>query len=463
MTAPVSSAAPAGSPVKPPGSPRLLRWTRRLGPWVLFLGAVLLGLWYQEPIARRFQSLIPPPPRGKVLYWTSPHNPSVRADRPGKDAMGMDLVPVYAGQEPRRGPITIDPRLEEQDYTIAPVVEGPLARTIRTVSTVTYAEPLIHDVTLKVDAWLEKLHIDYVGQPVQKGERMLEVYAPDLVATEEELLRGLESWERAGRRPGDLSASNVEASRRRLRYWDVSADQIEAIERTRKMRKRITFRSPASGIVLEKQALQGKYVPAGQLLYRIADLSRIWVYGYVYPNQIHCVYEGQKATLTVPELPGRTFSGKVIYIYPYLDPKIRAVKMRLEFANPDLLLKPDMFTRVELEPHRMGVGLSVPRRAVLHTGVRELVYVAVSQGHFLPREIRTGMELDGERVEVLSGLEAGEQVVSPPDFLLDSESRLRLIDRKFEPAPKMMKMSPGGSPPAGKQPGRQGPMHHRSD
>jgi Cu(I)/Ag(I) efflux system membrane fusion protein len=456
MTTPVSSAAPGTSPGKVPGS-RLLRGARRLVLWGLFLAAVLVGLRYQEVITRHLQSLIPSPPPRKVLYWTSPHDPSVHADQPGKDAMGMDLVPVYAGQERPQGPIIIDPQLEEQDYTTAPVTRGPLVRTIRTVSTVTYAEPLIHDVTLKVDAWLEKLHIDYEGQPVHKGEPLLEVYAPDLVATQEELLRSLEVQGRAGLPTGDMTESNVELARRRLRYWDVSADQIEGIERTGQVRKLIRFRSPASGIVLKKQALEGKYVPAGQMLYRIADLSRVWVYAYAYPDQIHCVYEGQKATLTIPDFPDRTFPGKVIYIYPYLDPMIRAVKVRLEFANPDLLLKPDMFTRVELEPHRMGIGLSVPRRAVLDTGMRKLVYVAVAQGRFQPREIDTGMEVDGDRIEVLSGLSAGEQVVSPPEFLLDSESRLRLIDRKFEPLPPTMKM------PAGKKPGQQGPMHHPSN
>ncbi len=449
----------AVSPVAPETRCWAWRWGARLLIGGLFLGALLVGVRYEDAVVRAIQDLIPPPPpQGQVLYWTSPHDPSVRSDRPGKDPMGMDLVPVSAGQE-RRVPVTIAPQLEEQDYTSVPVTEGPLARTIQTISTVTYAEPLIHDITLKVDAWLEKLAVDYQGQPVKKGDLLVEVYAPQLVASQQELISSLESLSRAVPSTRADAEENVQLARQRLRYWDVSPDQIEAIERTRQVRKRIAFRSPTTGIVLTRRAVEGKYVAAGEMLYRLADLSRVWVYAYAYPDQIHCVYLGQKASLTVPDLPGRTFAGKVVYIYPYLEPTTRAVKVRLEFTNPDLLLKPDMFTNVALEPHRMGNGLSLPRQAVLDTGMRELVYVVTSTRTFQPREIRTGMELDGNRLEVLTGLRAGERVVLTPAFLLDSESRLRLINSKFLPVPPVMKMSA----PEQKLPGMKGHRHHHPD
>ncbi len=363
-------------------------------------------------------------------------DPGIRSDKPGKTPMGMELVPVYADEEPAKGPAIISPELQESEHTTTLVENGPLVRSLETLSTVSFAEPLIGEVTLKVEAWLEKLHVDYEGQTVKKGDPLFDVYAPALFAAEEEFLISLQYSQDPEKSTTLDAQENLAASRVKLRYLDMTDEQIDRLAEKGVVQKTVTYYSPFSGIVIEKKAFEGKAVPAGKTLYRIADLSKIWVNLFIYENQIHCVYEGQEATITLSELPGRVFRGKIVFIYPYLDPKSRTVKVRLEFENPDLLLMPDMFGRVQLEPHHMGDGLKVAESAVMQTGKRSLVYVALAGNRFEAREIRTGMELDHGMVEVLSGLKEGERVVAAPEFLLDSESRIRLIDRKFLPLPK---------------------------
>jgi RND family efflux transporter MFP subunit len=431
------------------------RWEWRLVIGAIFLAALAAGVTFQGRIGRGLADLIPPPKDSrKVLYWISPHDPSRHVDHPGKDAMGMDLTPIHEGQEAAEVP-TINPVIQESEFTSVPVERGQLVRMLRTVSTVEYAEPLIGEVTLKVDAWLEKLYVDYEGKSVRKGDRLFEVYSPDLLATMQDLIVAAR-YAKVARDVRNDAAGNAENVRRRLRYWDVSEAQIGHIESSKTVPETVTFTSPFSGIVIEKKAFEGTFVKAGGLLYRIADLSKVWVYVFVYQAEIDCVSEGQPAKLTLPELPGRTFEGKVIYIYPYLEPKIRAVKARLEFDNPDLALRPDMFAHVQLAPHRMGVGLKVPRAAVLDTGRRKFAYVARPEHMFEPREVTTGMSLDGDMVEILSGLAEGEAVVTSSQFLLDSESRLRSINRKFEPLPPPAPVSHEGMPGMESMPGMKG-------
>ncbi len=406
----------------------------------IFLAAVAGGLFFRNQLVRATALLVPDPNSGReVLYWTSEHDASYRSDKPGKDGMGMDLVPVYEGQEMPAGPTVIDPAITERVYPTGLVEKGPLVRTLHTVSTIDYAEPRVGDITLKIDAWLEKLYVDHEGQPVRRGDPLFDVYSPELVSTQEEFLISLRAWQEAKQQDNrtilETTESNLNAAGQRLRFWDVTDEQIEELVKTGTVRKTLTFYSPFDGIVTEKQAFEGKFIRAGELLYRVADLSKVWGYVYAYQDQLHCVYEGQGATLRLPNIPGNTLQGKVVYIYPYLEPETRAVKVRLEFDNPDLLLKPGMFADVELEPHRMGVGIKAPKRAILQTGEREVVFVVLPGNKFQEREVTTGMELDGQMIEVLAGAREGERIVTEPSFLLDSESRLRAISLRFGPAP----------------------------
>ncbi len=428
---------PDPSKQRPDARPAAPKWAWRVLSLGIFLLAVVLGLLYQQRVVDAFASMIPTSqPQGKALYWVSPHDPNVRSDQPGKDSMGMDLVPVYEEQEIGQRPVLIDPVLQEDQVTTAMVERGPLVRTIQSIGTVAYAEPRTGDVTLKVDAWIEKLYVDYLGQSVRKGDPLFEIYSPELVATQQELLISLEAPAGTGSRPDSevrrSDERNIESVRQRLRNWDLTDQQIDALARAGRVQKTTTFYSPFDGIVTEKMAFDGAYMMAGSMLYRIADLSKVWVYLYVYQDQIHCVYEGQGATMTLANPPGHEFHGKVVYVDPYLQPKIRAVKVRVELDNPELVLKPGMFSQVVLEPHRMGDGLKIPDQAVLDTGTRQLVYVALPGNKFTAREVTTGMELDEDEIEILSGLTEGERVVTSGQFLLDSESRLRLINRKFE-------------------------------
>ena len=429
----------SASPIGDEGQPRRpTGWLQAAAFAVVFLFACVGGLVFRDRLVRSVKRLVPPAEsQSEILYWVSPMDPNVRSDHPAKDSMGMDFVPVYADQQPPQEPVTIEPQLQERNYTTVKVEFGPRVRTIESVGTVAYAEPLVGDVTLKVDAWLEQLSVDYVGQSVNRGDKLFDVYSPELIEVQGEHLINLRITDEArksDRRSGvESTERNLDSVVAKLKYLDVSDDQIKGLAQDKAVGETLRYDSPFTGIVVEKRAFEGRYIPAGQLLYRIADLSRVWVYVYIYPNQIHCTFEGQGATLTLSELPDREFHGRVAYIYPYLEPKVRAVKVRLEFENPDLVLKPDMFGHVVLEPHQMGTGLNIPEHAVLRTGTRELVYLALPGHHFEAREVQTGMQLDGGMIEVLSGLQEGEELVTSQEFLADSESRLRLLNRKFEP------------------------------
>lgn len=463
-----SAHQPDSNSISPPTGSRISRgqgWVRRLLYGAVFLAAGVWGYFYMDPLIGAARTMLPEPNAGRqVLYWTSPHDPSFHSDKPGKDAMGMELVPVYAGQQPPPGPTVIDPVLSEHDYATVPVEKGPLVRTLQTVGTIEHAEPLIGDVTLKVDGWLEKLYVNHEGQPVRRGDPLFALYSPDLVATQREFLISVQAWRQAKQtdNPTVLEGAeqNVNAARQRLRFWDVTAQQIDELARTGKIRKSLVFYSPFEGVVVEKHAFEGKFLPAGQPLYRIADLSKVWGHVFAYPNQLHCVYEGQDATLRVAGLPDRTFHGTVVYIYPYLDPTNRAVKVRLEFENPDLVLKPGMYADIQLAPHRMGIGIKVPQKTILQTGQRSLVYLSEPENKFRAQGVTTGMELDDGMIEIFAGLHEGQQIVAAPSFLMDSESRLRAMNRRFGPAPDWTEKTPPMAMPGMKHEGATPGVKH---
>jgi RND family efflux transporter MFP subunit len=412
------------------------RW-KTLTMWVLFAAGVVAGVVFQRQLLDAVRSLVPPPrPPGPVLYWTSRMNPDYRSNSPGTDREGTKLVPIYKGETIPRV-INIDPQLTERQYTSAFVERGPLLHSVHAVSTVAVAEPLVGEVSLKFNAWLDSLDVSYEGQPVQMGDPLCDVYSPELVDAEGDLLVAQRTvGEERTSNPMFLSAKDyLDSARTKLRYLDVRDEQIDQLLEQRTARRTLKVYSRFSGIVLENHAVAGKYFPAGTLLYRIADLSKVWVYLYVYGEQLAWVSQGQQATLVLPKLPQQEFHGRVRYVYPYLEPKVRAVKVRLEFDNPDLLLKPGMFGRVTLAPQPQGIGLHIPRQAVLETGTRSLVYVVRAPGTFEAREITTGLQLDDGRVQVLAGLEEGEEIVTSGQMLVDSESRLRSVNRQFLPLP----------------------------
>jgi Cu(I)/Ag(I) efflux system membrane fusion protein len=303
-----------------------------------------------------------------------------------------------------------------------------IERTIRTVGVVEFDERRLADVNVKIEGWIEHLLVNFTGERVKKGQPLLTLYSPELVSTQEEYLQALRAKERlsASRFP-DIAASAdtlAAASRRRLQYWDISDEDIAGLERTRAPRKTLTLHSPIDGVVIERLAYRGKKVMSGETLYKVADLSIVWVLGDIYEYEVPAVRLGQPATITLASYPGEVFRGKVSYIYPVLEAKTRTVKVRFEFPNTrEWKLKPQMYANVELKSP-LGRRLVVPDEAVLDSGTQQLVFIDKGQGTFEPRDVKVGVRVDGY-TEILTGLSAGEQVVTSANFLIDSESQLK--------------------------------------
>lgn len=307
----------------------------------------------------------------------------------------------------------------------------PIERTIRAVGLIDFDETRMAYVAPKFGGFVEGLHVDFEGKPVSRGQPLLEIYSPELVSAQEELLLARRLGEKVGTSGvegvAEGSTDLLESARRRLRYWDISDAQIDRILATGEVRKTLTLHSPVSGIVMEKNVFEGQAVKAGENLYMIADLSRVWVEAELFETDAALVHEGMPASITVAALPGRTFSGQVEYVYPTLEERTRSMKARIALPNPGGTLKPGMYATVRLE-RELGEVLSVPRSAVLNTGETAVTFVDMGGGRLMPHELALGIAGD-EHVEVLGGLDPGQRVVTSAQFLLDSESNLAEVMR----------------------------------
>jgi membrane fusion protein, copper/silver efflux system len=371
----------------------------------------------------------------KVLYWWDPMlGPSSISDRPGRSAMGMDLVPVYAGAA---GPVVeIDPRVvQNMGVRTAEVTRGPLARTVRTVGLLALPEPGLHDISLKVTGWIDKLYVNQEGMHVARGEPLFEVYSPELQVAAQELI-GAEKAVRAlppdaGEAVRKEARSMADSARRKLRLWDVGEEEIEVIAKSDAPPRDVVFRSPATGHVEEKMVVQGSAVQPGMKVLRVADHTTMWLDLQVYEGQIPFVKIGQRVVATVDGLPGRTFTGAVSFIYPHLDHATRTLKVRATLDNPKFELKPGMYATAEVAGEPIPDAILCPREAVIDTGTRQIAFVAEGGGHFAPRKLRVGATGDDDRVQILEGLAPGETVVTSGQFLMDVESRTIEATRKL--------------------------------
>lgn len=295
---------------------------------------------------------------------------------------------------------------------------------VRAVGTVAYDERRLVTVNPKVNGWVEELHVDFTGAPITRGEPLLEIYSPQLVSAQEELILAVRLLAEAGPgRASDNASQLLESARRRLAYWDIPEDEILRIEALREPTRTITLRAPVSGIVVEKNVVEGDQIMPGMTLYRIADLSRVWIEADVFEKDIAMVSEGQRADLTFEAFPGQVFDGLVTYVYPTVSMQSRTARIRLELPNPELALKPGMYADIDLEVPPSAPAPVVPRSAVIDTGERVLVFVRSATGALLPREVTVG-RASGRFTQILEGLEPGEQVVSSAAFLVDAESNL---------------------------------------
>jgi len=381
--------------------------------------------------------------------YTCPMHPYYTSDHPGKCPIcGMDLVKKETGvKKPAApkpnapegvaqkadspegfAPINIGPDKQQLiGVTTDEVAVKPFAKTIRAVGWVDYREPSLFTVNAKFEGWAEKLYVDYTGQLVKKGQPLLEIYSPELVSTQEVYLLarkagGMTSGSGSVEVKGD-DASLLAGSRRKLELWDISDAQIAGLEKSGVAKKTLTLNSPGVGFVIAKGVSQGDKITSGQELYKIADLSQVWVYADIYENDIPLIKVGQMAAIKSSSLPGQTYQSRVKYIFPYLNADTRTNRVRFELANPGFRLKPKMFLDVEIQVD-YGQRLIIPAGAVLNAGEKKIVFVDRGNGYFEPREVLLGIQGD-DFLEVLSGVKAGDEVVTSANFLVDSESRLK--------------------------------------
>ncbi len=376
----------------------------------------------------------------KILYWRAPMDPTEIYVKPGKSKMGMDLVPVYEGDEAGgAGSIAIDGSLQQNmNLRVAKVERRDISTVIRAYGKVTYAEDKEFSVNTKVSGWIEKLHVNTMGQRVQKGQPLLEIYSPELVSTQEEYLLALKNHEKLSSSPYESVRNSatkmLTLARDRLEYWDISKAEIDKIESSGQSRRTILLTSQISGVVTHKAVVEGDRVGPGMDLFHIADLSKIWVEASVYESELPLIKVGQKAELELDHVMGQKLEGKVDFIYPYLDQKSKANNVRMVFDNKNLLLKPDMYVTVRISGRATSDSLAIPSEAVIHSGKRKIVFVTMGDGKFEPREVRIGVESDEGYIEIVSGLFDGEQVVVSGQFLLDSESQTREAIAKMRAA-----------------------------
>ncbi len=357
----------------------------------------------------------------KPLYWYDPMAPEQHFDKPGKSpTMNMPLVPKYADDATGStgapaGTIAIDPRVVQNlGVRLSPVERGSFARAVNTVGVVAVDEHRIEAIQVRQPGWAEELDVRAVGDSVRRGQRLAGIYAPDLLATQQEWL--------IARTSGD--AQLIEAARRRLALFGLSENQIAHIEKTGQAERRVDYYAPFDGYVMDLGARQGAAVAPGTMLFQLADLQSVWINADVPETQAAWIKAGDPAVAEVPALPGEHFQGRIDYLYPELTAATRTLKVRVVIQNPGRRLRPGMFAAVHLRGTTQEEVLTVPTEAVIVTGTRSVVIVADNATHFRPMLVRVGAE-HGGRSEILEGLSVGQNVVASGQFLIDSEASLR--------------------------------------
>jgi Cu(I)/Ag(I) efflux system membrane fusion protein/cobalt-zinc-cadmium efflux system membrane fusion protein len=371
-----------------------------------------------------------------------PMHPEVIDNRPSDCPIcGMKLVAVSgpasadAGAD---GVIRIDPvQVQNIGVVSEPALRGEIARTVRTVGVLDFNADRITWINTKFSGWIEKVHVNYVGQEVRRDEPLFEIYSPELVTTQEEYLRALDyraSLE--GSERGETlrqAESLLRSTRDRLAYWDISEDQIRSLEGRGNVQRRLTVRSPVDGVVTEvmEEALEGMFVRPGMNVYKIADLSSLWAHADIYESDLPWVREGQPVTVSFRFDPDRSFRGAILFLYPEVSRETRTLKICVEVPNEQKRLRAGMYADVVIHGPPLRHAILIPNAAVLRSGERELVFVDLGHGRFEPREVELGIRGEGDVVQVLTGLDAGESVVTQAQFMLDSESRMQEAIAKF--------------------------------
>ena len=369
----------------------------------------------------------------KILYYRNPMGLPDTSPTPKKDPMGMDYLPVYEGGDEGGGDSGIKvstEKIQKLGVRLEAAARRAIAPEVRAAGRVEVDERRLSAIAPKFEGWVEKLQVSATGQYVAKGEPLFEVYSPELVSAQREYLiaykgsQSLTSLSEGRSEAKDGMRKLALASLQRLKAWDISDEQIQALEQGREPQRTLSYRAPVAGIVISKKAVQGMRFMPGETLYELADLSSVWVIADVFEQDLAQVKTGAAAEVRINAYPGEKFAGRITYVYPTLKAETRTVAVRVELANPGGKLKPGMFAEVALGAAKRAPVVSVPLSAVIDSGTRQVVLVQTGEGRFAPREVKLGGR-DRERVEVLSGVEEGEQVVVAANFLLDAESNLK--------------------------------------
>ena len=368
----------------------------------------------------------------EVLYWRAPMDANYTSDRPGKSPMGMDLVPVYADDAPADGAVRVS-RSFLQNFAVrtAEAHRGTLPVAIRTVGILAHNEERVVSVQTKYEGWIEQARVNNVGETVDRGDVLFEIYSPQLVTTQREFLGAMDYVGRlrdSGAYPEavERAQSLLEAARERLLYWDMTGEQIDALAESQSVSRTVRVFSPATGFIVDKMgdSMEGMKLSPGMTVLKIADHSTLWAETDFYEDDLRHVREGQAVVIEADAFPGRRWSGRVLFFRPAVNAETRTLTAFVEVANPDLLLRPMMYVNVMAQASGAADAVMVPSEAVLHSGTRTVVIVARAGGLFEPREVMLGLESEGMQ-EVASGLAPGESVVVSSQFLIDSDANLR--------------------------------------
>jgi Cu(I)/Ag(I) efflux system membrane fusion protein len=371
----------------------------------------------------------------KILYWRAPMDPNEIYDAPGKSKMGMDLVPVYEDDASSSGIVTIDPEVQQNMNIKTEIVQvKQLSSKVVTNGVLQTNETSEYIVTTRINGWVEKLYVNYTGQQISKGSKLMDIYSPELVSAQQELLTALsyqnsvnESSLESIRESGNELVKN---SMRKLELLEVPDAEIKRLIDTKEVKTYLTLYAQQSGTVLEKNIVDGQKVMGGMPLLKLADLSTLWLMADIYEYELAKVKVGSKASITFNFLPGKIYEGKVSFIYPTLDPKSRTVKIRIELNNGGEL-KPSMFANITIEGRDLGTKPVVPESAIIRSGLKDVVIISLGDGKFKPQQVQLGGYADGY-YQVLNGLSEGNTIVTSAQFLIDSESNLKAAISQFQ-------------------------------
>lgn len=448
----------------------------KVGALVLAVSALTAGggYWYGQRQSAAHGSeqaaATVPPANGKkerkILFYRNPMGLPDTSPTPKKDPMGMDYIAVYDGEEDSdaasAGQIQISTeKVQKLGVRVEAASMRTLDKVVRAAGRIEPDERLTYAITSKFEGYVERLHVNATGQAVGKGQPLFEVYSPELVSAQREYAiaaQGVEALKGASEETQKGMRELAESSLMRLRNWDISNEQVKALTQSGAARRTLTFRSPVAGVVTEKKALQGMRFMPGETLYQVTNLSSVWVIADVFEQDIGLVRPGAKATVRINAYPDKVFTGPVTYVYPTLTAETRTVPVRVELTNTGGLLKPGMFTQVELSAAPKGDVLTVPTSAVIDSGRRQIVLVQIKEGRFEPREVKVGARSE-ERVQILEGVQDGELVVVAANFLIDAESNLKAAIGGFASA----EQGKGAAPESSAKPQGAGGVGHQAE